>query len=214
VGVTIWAIVVAGGEGRRFGRAKQFSMLGERSVIEWALDSARTVATGVVAVLPESMLSDPELKVTADRVVAGGSTRSASVRAGLAAVPTDAEVVVVHDAARPLASPALFRAVVDAVVAGADGAIPGIPMPDTVKRVHDGLVTATLDRGDLVAVQTPQAFRAGALRRAHEGEPEATDDAGLIEALRLSVAVVPGEEHNLKITTPEDLVAAEHWMDR
>ena len=129
-------------------------------------------------------------------------------------MPDNAEVVLVHDAARPLASRVLFRAVVDAVLAGADGAIPGIAVADTVKRVRNGYVAETLDRSELVAVQTPQAFRAAALRQAHAGAPEATDDAGLLEALGLSVAVVPGEYHNLKLTSPEDLAIAERWSNR
>jgi len=127
---------------------------------------------------------------------------------------SDADVVVVHDAARPLASRELFRAVVEAVVAGADGAIPGLAVADTVKRVRGGRVVETLDRSELVAVQTPQAFRAEALRRAHAGAPEATDDAGLLEALGLSVVVVPGEYRNLKLTSPDDLVTAEKWSKR
>ena len=212
--VEIWAIVVAAGEGRRFGQPKQFSLLGGRPVIEWGLDASRSVARGVVAVVPESAVGSAGLGKAADRVIAGGPTRASSVRRGLAAVPVNADVIVVHDAARPLASRELFRSVVAAVVAGADGAIPGIAVADTIKRVRGGRVVETLDRGELVAVQTPQAFRAGALRRAHAEEPEATDDAGLLEALGLSVEVVPGEFHNLKLTTPEDLAIAERWSSR
>ena len=100
------------------------------------------------------------------------------------------------------------------MVAGADGAIPGVAVVDTVKRVRGGRVVETLDRSELVAVQTPQAFRAELLRRAHEGEPEATDDAGLLEALGSRVVVVPGEYHNLKLTSPDDLVIAERWSNR
>lgn len=214
VSVEIWAIVVAAGEGRRFGQPKQFALLGGRPVIEWSLEASRSVARGVVAVLPESFVGSPGLGKGADRVMAGGPTRASSVRRGLAAVPDNAEVVLVHDAARPLASRELFRAVVDAVLAGADGAIPGIAVADTVKRVRNGYVAETLDRSELVAVQTPQAFRAAALRQAHAGAPEATDDAGLLEALGLSVAVVPGEYHNLKLTSPEDLAIAERWSNR
>jgi 2-C-methyl-D-erythritol 4-phosphate cytidylyltransferase len=214
VSVEIWAIVVAAGEGRRFGRPKQFAFLGGRPVIEWSLEASRSVARGVVAVVPESFVKSPGIGKGADRVMAGGPTRAASVRRGLAAVPENADVVVVHDAARPLASRELFRAVVEAVVAGADGAIPGIALADTVKRVRHGHVVETLDRSELVAVQTPQAFRAEALRRAHAEDSEATDDAGLLEALGLSVAVVPGEYHNLKLTSPEDLAIAERWSSR
>jgi len=214
VSVEIWAVVVAAGEGRRFGQPKQFAVLGGRPVIEWSLEASRSVARGVVAVVPESFVGSPGIGKGADRVMAGGPTRAASVRRGLAAVPDSADVVVVHDAARPLATRELFRAVVDAVLVGADGAIPGIAVADTIKRVRNGHVVDTLVRSELVAVQTPQAFRASALRLAHADEPEATDDAGLLEALGLSVAVVPGEYHNLKLTSPEDLAIAERWSAR
>ena len=212
--VEIWAVVVAAGEGRRFGQPKQFAALGGRPVIEWSLEASRTVARGVVAVVPESFVGSPGVGKGADRIMAGGPTRAMSVRRGLAAVPDSAEVVVVHDAARPLASRELFRAVVDAVLAGADGAIPGIAIADTIKRTRNGKVVETLDRSELVAVQTPQAFRAAALRRAHADGSEATDDAGLLEALGLHVVVVPGEYHNLKLTSPDDLAIAERWASR
>jgi 2-C-methyl-D-erythritol 4-phosphate cytidylyltransferase len=180
-------------------------MLEGRSVLAWSVDAARSVATTVVAVLPASYLGDPSSHGGADRVVAGAPTRSGSVRAGLALVPEDAAVVVVHDAARPLASAALFHRVVAAIAAGAAGAIPGVALTDTVKRVEDGYVAETFDRSRLVAVQTPQAFAPAALRRAHAGEPEATDDAALLEAIGLRVAVVPGEATNAKLTAAHDL---------
>jgi 2-C-methyl-D-erythritol 4-phosphate cytidylyltransferase len=214
VGVEVWVIVVAAGQGRRFGQPKQFAVLGGRPVIEWSLEASRSVARGVVAVVPESFLKSPGIGTGADRVIAGGPTRASSVRRGLAAVPDNADVLVVHDAARPLASRELFCAVVEAVVAGADGAVPGLAVADTIKRVHSGRVVETLDRNELVAVQTPQAFRAEALRRAHARAPEATDDASLLEALGLNVVVVPGEYHNLKLTSPEDLATAEKWSNR
>lgn len=212
--VEVWAIVVAAGEGRRFGQLKQFALLGGRPVIAWSLEVSRSVASGVVLVVPESALGSPGIFNGADRVIGGGPTRAASVRRGLAAVPSSADIVVIHDAARPLASPQLFRAVVEAVVDGADGAVPGVAVSDTVKRVSGSRVVETLDRSALVAVQTPQAFRAAVLRRAHLGEPDATDDAGLLEALGSSVVVVPGEYRNLKLTSPDDLATAERWSDR
>ena len=135
------------------------------------------------------------------------------MRAGLAAVPHEAEVVVVHDAARPLASVALFQEVVKAVRAGADGAVPGIALADTVKVVEDGRVAETLDRDRLVAVQTPQAFAASTLRLAHEGDREGTDDASLVEAIGGRVVVVAGEEANAKITTQHDLLVARTLID-
>jgi len=209
----VWSIVVAGGAGRRFGDRKQFSSLGGRPVLEWAVQACRPSSAGVVLVLPDDMLDADSHG--ADVVVAGGPTRADSVRCGLAAVPDDTEVVVVHDAARPLASARLFDAVIAAVTAGGvDGAVPGLPPRDTIKAVDGaGNVTTTLDRSTLVAVQTPQAFRAGSLRRAHEqAGTGATDDAMLVEALGGTVRVVPGEPGNLKITDPDDLGAAERLL--
>jgi 2-C-methyl-D-erythritol 4-phosphate cytidylyltransferase len=204
----IWAIVVAAGRGERFGTAKQFASLGDRRVVDWSLSACRAVADGVVLVAAADrvagLAADPDL--LADQVVAGGATRSESVRAGLDAVPSTAEVVVVHDAARPMASPALVRAVVDALADGVDGAIPVLPVSDTVKQVDaDGTVVATLDRSALVSVQTPQAFRASSLRAAHAGRPEATDDAAVVEQWGGRVVTVPGEPDNRKITIADDL---------
>jgi 2-C-methyl-D-erythritol 4-phosphate cytidylyltransferase len=201
---TVWAVVVAAGSGSRFGAPKQYERLGPRRVIDWALEGARAVATGVVAVVPDPTRTE----AGADVAVVGGATRSESVRAGLAAVPEEADVVVVHDAARPLAPIALFEAVVAAVVAGADGAVPGLPVTDTVKQVEDAVVVATLDRTALVAVQTPQAFRASVLRAAHASGADDTDDAALVEATGGRVVVVPGDPVNAKLTTSHDLVLA------
>lgn len=206
-----WAVVVAAGEGRRYGGPKQFSLLGDRPVLAWSVEAARTVADGVVLVLPAGRLDEPAWRAGCRHVVTGGPTRSASVRAGLSAVPEAAEIVVVHDAARPLASPALFSAVVGAVRDGAAGAVPGVPVADTLKRVGSGRVVATVDRSELVAVQTPQAFRTDVLRRAHALGGEATDDAALLEALGEEVVVVPGEPRNLKLTDPADLGRLETW---
>ena len=202
----VWAVVVAGGSGTRFGARKQYEMLGDRRVLDWAVDGARSVAAGIVVVVPEGTATTSE--PGADVVVPGGATRSASVRAGLAAVPPETEVVVVHDAARPLAPIALFEAVVAAVAGGADGAVPGVPVADTVKRVRGGEVVATLDRSELVTVQTPQAFVASVLRAAHASGGDDTDDAALVEAAGAHVVVVPGDAVNAKLTTPHDLVLA------
>ncbi|HLN16046.1 MAG TPA: 2-C-methyl-D-erythritol 4-phosphate cytidylyltransferase [Acidimicrobiales bacterium] len=217
---SVWAVVVAGGSGERFGRMKQFALLGGRPVVARAVAACRSVARGVVLVVPKGATDED---YGADAVVVGGATRSASVREGLAAVPGDADVVVVHDAVRPLAPPALFAAVLAALADGeAAGAVPALPVADTLKRVAPLLteragppwpvVQATVDRGDLVAVQTPQAFVAEVLRRAHAGGPEATDDAALLEALGATVRVVPGDPRNLKLTTPADLARAEQLL--
>ena len=203
--------MVAAGSGSRFGRAKQYEKLGDRRVLDWALEAARSVSEGVVLVVPPDSAGRREPGV--DAVVPGGATRSESVRAGLAAVPGEADVVLVHDGARPMASITLFEAVVAAVQAGADAAIPGVPVATTVKQVKGKRVVGTVDRSDLVEVQTPQAFRASALRAAHAEELEATDDAALVEAAGGSVVVVPGEPTNLKLTHPHDLAVARVLLD-
>jgi 2-C-methyl-D-erythritol 4-phosphate cytidylyltransferase len=212
----VWAIVVAAGSGTRMGRRKQFVPLGGRELVAWTLDVARAASSGVVLVVPADEVDRCAADAPAGvRVVAGGDTRSASVRAGLAAVPDDAAVVCVHDGARPFASGELFAAVVAAVAAGADGAVPGLPVTDTIKVVDgDGRVTGTPRRDSLVAVQTPQAFAAVVLRRAHGTGAEGTDDAALVEAVGGTVVVVPGEPANRKVTEPDDLVWAEAELAR
>lgn len=199
--MSIWAIVVAAGSGDRFGGPKQYEQLGALRVLDWSLDTARDACDGVVLVVHPERAGDPE--PAADTVVTGGLTRSASVRAGLAAVPPDAEVILVHDAARPRGTRELWRRVIDGVHQGADAVVPAVPVVDTLREVGGG----TVDRRRFVAVQTPQGFRAGALRRAHVDGPEGTDDASLVDAIGGIVQVVDGEAANLKITTPYDLVA-------
>jgi len=210
--VPVWVIVVAAGRGERFGAPKQFALLRGRPVVQWSVDAARAVADGVVLVLPPGHRTDGRAgdpPYGADVAVVGGETRTASVRAGLRAVPESAAVIVVHDGARPLATPALFRSVVDAVVAGADAAVPALDVGDTLKRVDAGTVTATVPRLGLVTVQTPQAFRAEVLHRAHASAADATDDAALAEDSGATVRVVPGDPRNLKVTTVADLAMAE-----
>jgi 2-C-methyl-D-erythritol 4-phosphate cytidylyltransferase len=200
---SVWTIVVAAGSGSRFGQPKQYQPLGDRRVLDWSLRAARQASDGVVLVVPSEHASDPE--PLADVVVSGDATRSGSVRAGLAAVPASAEVVVVHDGARPLATAELFETVVAEVRAGAAAALPTVPITDTVRSRSGG----TVDRADLVLVQTPQAFRPSALRAAHASEPEATDDASLVESHGGLVVLVTGAPTNLKITYPTDLLLAE-----
>lgn len=191
----VWTVVVAAGTGSRFGGPKQFETLGGRRVLEWSVATAKSASQGVVVVLPPGHGG-----------VEGGATRSASVRNGLAHVPAQAEIVCIHDAARPFASEELFARVVNAVIKGADGAVPGLPVADTIKQVDtSGRVVGTPDRRFLRSVQTPQAFRAAILRRAHDGAPESTDDAALVEAVGGRVVVVDGEPDNRKLTVPEDL---------
>jgi 2-C-methyl-D-erythritol 4-phosphate cytidylyltransferase len=195
----VWTIVVGGGSGRRFGRLKQYEAIGPRRVIDISRDVAGACTDGVVLVVPGA-------DVEREGGVAGGETRSASVRAGLAAVPASADVICVHDAARPLASQQLYQRVIDTVHDGADAAIPAVPVADTIKVIDAaGTVVDTPDRSTLGAVQTPQAFRASVLRAAHATGGEATDDATLVELAGGRVVAVTGEGNNRKITHPDDL---------
>ena len=198
-----WTIVVAGGSGERFGERKQYLALGGERVLDWALRAAAEHTDGVVLVVPADVVDQPE--PLASIVVAGGATRSASVRAGLAAVPTDATTIVVHDAARPVPVPQLWEHVLEQVATGADAVVPAVPVADTLREVGG----STVDRTRYVTVQTPQAFRAAALRAAHAAGGEGTDDASLVEARGGRVVVVDGDPANIKITTPLDLSVAE-----
>jgi 2-C-methyl-D-erythritol 4-phosphate cytidylyltransferase len=207
--------VVAGGSGSRFGGHKQFADLAGVSVAARSVAACRCVADVVVLVAPEGKAVDHH---GADTVVVGGRTRSESVRAGLAVLADDVDVVIVHDAARPLASERLFYAVV-AELANPDvaGATVATPVVDTIKQVVevDGRrrVVGTLDRSSLVAVQTPQGFRREVLVAAHADGAEATDDAALVEALGATVVVVDGDLDNLKLTSPSDLLDAERIVE-
>lgn len=208
----LWCIVVAAGSGTRFGGAKQHAELGGLTVLQRSLGTARAVSDGVVVVVPagtSAVDGVDDFDDFVNFVVAGGATRSASVANGLAAVPLNASVVLVHDAARPLASPALFTRVADAVREGADAAVPVVTVIDTIRDVRGG----TVDREQLRAVQTPQGFRASVLRKVHAAPADATDDASLVEAAGGTVVLVDGERSNLKITEPSDLAVAAALLD-
>lgn len=201
----VWTVIVAGGSGLRFGSRKQFADLAGRSVLQRSVDAAASVSQGVVIVVPKDTVSDIEVTARADvRVVAGGQTRAESVRCGIAAVPADAAVLLVHDAARPLATPELFARVVAAVRNGSNAVIPTVAVADTIRHVDGGVV----DRSRLLAVQTPQGFDATTLRSAHASGGEATDDATLVEAGGHVVETIEGEAENRKLTEPTDLVTA------
>lgn len=201
----VWAVVVAAGSGRRFGGPKQFELLDGVRVVDRSVDLLRAACDGIVVVMAPDVVGSVEADVPgADVVVAGGDSRSASVRAGLAALPEAAEIVLVHDAARPLCPPAVVERVVAAVRDGAAAVVPVVPLADTVRTV-DGEV---LDRDELRAVQTPQGFRRRALDAAHALEADATDDAGLMELVGELVTTVDGDPVNLKVTGPADLVVA------
>jgi 2-C-methyl-D-erythritol 4-phosphate cytidylyltransferase len=215
-----WCILVAAGEGRRLGsdRPKAFAALGGRPLLAESLErlDASDWIDGIVVVAPPeweepTILLAEELvasKVTA--VVTGGATRADSVAAGLEEVPLEALVILVHDAARPLVSEAVIERVLKGLTDGAAGAVPGLPVHDTVKRVDAGQVVETPERASLIAVQTPQAFVADRLRAAYAGDLSgATDCASLIERAGGKVAVVEGDPALLKVTTVDDLARVE-----
>ena len=221
--MSVWAILVAAGRGDRLGldHPKAFAKLGEDPLLAEPLrrlDDSEWVDAIVLVAPPgweePSILLAEELgcgKVSA--CVTGGETRADSVRAGLAEVPADAVVVLVHDAARPLLPEAVIERVLEPLSDGWDGAVPGVPVSDTLKRVGaDGAVLETVERDSLYAVQTPQAFPAGVLRRAVASGADATDCAGLVEASGGRVKVVPGDPQLLKVTTADDLAKIASWL--
>jgi 2-C-methyl-D-erythritol 4-phosphate cytidylyltransferase len=198
----VWGIVLAAGSGSRFGGQKQFAEVHGERLVDLAIDTTAQVCDEVVLVLPPGYQWDGR-PVAA--VAAGGSSRSASVRAGLALVSHDAAIIVTHDPAHPLATASLMRDVVAAVRSGADAALPAVSLAEPLKRVRDGRVVATVLRDGIVSVQGPHAFRASALRSAHADEPDALEDTQLIEHLGGSVAVVRGDPRNIHVTEPDEL---------
>lgn len=210
------AILVAAGSGSRLGAElpKAFCPVQGRTLLEHA--SARFLehpdVRDVIVVAPAELVAPAAALVPDARVVAGGSSRQESVSCGLAALAADVSVVLVHDVARPFVPAAVIARVVAAIGAGADAVIPVLAVADTIKRVDaDDVVTETLDRTRLRAVQTPQAFRRTVLEQAHTlgHGAAATDDAGLVEALGHRVHTVDGAEESFKITRPWDLALAE-----
>ena len=206
------ALVVAAGRGERLGTAvpKAFAILAGRPMVQWSIVALEEVAAieEIVVALPPGV-DAPEGTIG----VAGGTQRSHSVQAALAAARAD-DVVLVHDAARPLLTPALIEDCLAAIAdGGCDAAIAAAPVTDTVKECDGETVVRTLDRSRLWAVQTPQAFRREALERALDQDDEivgaATDDAALVEALGGTVRLVRAPRENLKVTTPFDLRVAE-----
>jgi 2-C-methyl-D-erythritol 4-phosphate cytidylyltransferase len=219
--VSVWAVLVAAGRGERLGedRPKAFVRLGDLPLLGEPLrrlDECGWVDHVVVVAPPE--WEEPAIllaeEVGASKVAAcvtGGETRTASVRAGVADVPHDAAVILVHDAARPLVDDAVVERLVGALAEGFDGAVPVLPVKDTVKRVEGGVVMETLVRDGLVTVQTPQAFVATVLRQALE-RGEGPDCASLVEAAGGRVTTVAGDERLLKVTTPADLERVRSWL--
>ena len=227
-------IVPAAGRGERLGPGapKALRSLGGVPMLVHAvraLASARAVDLVVVAapedgvddvtaLLAEHGLLDSAPGRAGALVVAGGDTRQESVARALHSLPDDVDVVLVHDAARPLVPVSLVDAVAATVRGGADAVVPGLPVSDTIKSVDAAdVVSATLDRGALRAVQTPQGFRRATLTEAHaaaDPDAPATDDAGLVERLGGKVVVVPGDEEAFTVTRPLDLVLAEAVLAR
>jgi 2-C-methyl-D-erythritol 4-phosphate cytidylyltransferase len=221
--MSVWGLLVAAGAGERLGtdRPKAFAPLGGRPLLAESLerlDRSDWIDSIVVAAPPgweEPVILLAE-EVTASKVVTavpGGATRAESVRAALAEVPDDAIAVIVHDAARPLVDDDVVGRVLGPLSQGAAGVVPALRLMDTVKRVRGSEVVETLDREELVAVQTPQAFPADVLRRALAGDlAGATDCSSLVEAAGGRVLIVDGDPRLLKVTTPEDLELVESWL--
>jgi 2-C-methyl-D-erythritol 4-phosphate cytidylyltransferase len=218
--LSVWAVLAAAGRGERLDadRPKAFASLRGRPLLAESLE--RLEASGwvdsIVVVAPPDweepvILLAEELgcgKVVAS--VAGGETRGKSVRIGVGEVGADAAVILVHDAARPLISDEVIERVVTPLSRGWDGAVPGLPVVDTVKRVDaEGAIAETLDRSELRTVQTPQAFVADVLRRSSF---EGTDCASALEQQGARVLVVEGDPRLLKVTTPDDLALVESWL--
>lgn len=213
---SVAAVIVAAGSGLRFGAdiPKALIQLGNRTLIEHAVAAISPVVDQVIVTAPATHLAQFQAILgDAVTVVAGGQTRSASVRAGLAAVSAETKYVLVHDAARALASTDLASRVLSALQNGVVAVIPGLPQIDTVKSVDEnGYVISTPNRSDLRSIQTPQGFEFSALRKAHAEDGEGTDDASLIEGSGEKVLVIEGEEQALKITTPADLATAYNFL--
>jgi len=215
-----WALLVAAGAGERLriDRPKAFASLGGRPLLAESLDrldrSPWVDAIVVVAPVgweePAILLAEELAATKVVSCVTGGATRADSVRAALEEVSDDALVVLVHDAARPLIDDAVIERVLAPLAEGFDGVVPALAIPDTVKRVENGVVVETVSREDLVGAQTPQAFLAPALRRAFGGDiSAATDCASLVERAGGRVVAVEGEPTLLKVTTPADLALVE-----
>ena len=187
----VWAIVLAGGTSQRFGaRPKQFELVGDLRMVDHTVAAARRTCDGVALVLPPGRHWDG---APVDTLAEGGDHQSESLRAGLATVPAGAAIAVVADPAHPLASDGLFRAVIDAVRRGADGAVPVVSILEVVQRVKDGQVVDTIPKSDLVLTQSPHAFRVNVLRDLHADRPRPPENSGLLVAHGYRVDSVPGE---------------------
>jgi 2-C-methyl-D-erythritol 4-phosphate cytidylyltransferase len=220
--MSVWAVLAAAGKGERLGldRPKAFAKLGGRPLIAEVLerlDGSEWIEGIVVAAPPEweepCILAAEEVAATkVSETVTGGASRTASVRTALGQVPGAAAVILVHDAARPLVSDDVIERVVTGLEDGWEGAVPVLPLTDTVKRVDGEAVVETIDRELLVAAQTPQAFVSDTLRRALASDDDASDCAALVEALGGRVRAVEGDPRLVKITDASDLALVESWL--
>jgi 2-C-methyl-D-erythritol 4-phosphate cytidylyltransferase len=220
--LSVWAVLAAAGRGDRLStdRPKAFAHLRGRPLLAESLERLeRSEWIGSIVVVAPPDWEEPVILLAEElgcgkvvAAVAGGESRAQSVRIGVGEVADDAAVILVHDAARPLVPDEVIERLLAALNEGWDGAIPGLPLMDTVKRVRDCAVVETLPRHELAAVQTPQAFVAAVLREAVAGG-EATDCASLVERRGGRVRVVEGDPRLLKVTTPADLALVESWLD-
>jgi 2-C-methyl-D-erythritol 4-phosphate cytidylyltransferase len=219
----VWAIVVAAGSGDRLGadRPKAFVGLGGRPLLAESLERLESSdwVDAIVVAAPEGW-EEPAILLAEElgagkvaQAVTGGATRAQSVRRALAEVPEDAAAVLVHDAARPLLPPDVIDRVLEPLGEGWDGAVPVLPLADTIKRVERDAIAETVARDGLVAAQTPQAFVAETLRVALEGDvASASDCASLVEARGGRVKAVAGHPQLLKVTTEQDLQLVEAML--
>lgn len=220
--MSVWAVIVAAGRGERLGlnRPKAFANLRDRPLLAESLERLEAsdwIDSIVVAAPPD--WEEPVILLAEElgcgkvvESVTGGATRAASVRAALAKVYGDAAVVLVHDAARPVVPEDVIERLLTALNEGWDGAIPVLPLPDTLKRIEGDQVIETVDREGLAMAQTPQAFVATALRDAVAYGGEATDCSALVEARGGRVKAVPGDPRLLKVTEPADLELVASWL--
>jgi 2-C-methyl-D-erythritol 4-phosphate cytidylyltransferase len=218
--MTTWAVIVAAGSGDRLAadRPKAFARLGDRPLLAESLERLERSdwVDGIVIACPEGW-EEPAILLAEElgaskvaQAVTGGASRAESVRLGVNEVPPGAVALLVHDAARPLLAEDVISRVLGALGEGYEGAVPALPVPDTIKRVEGGEVVETLSRDGLVAAQTPQAFVADVLRAALAGDVDgASDCASLVEASGGRVKVVEGDPRLLKVTTPQDLLVVE-----
>jgi 2-C-methyl-D-erythritol 4-phosphate cytidylyltransferase len=220
--MSVWAVIVAAGRGERLGldRPKAFANLRDRPLLAESLERLEAsdwIDSIVVAAPPD--WEEPVILLAEElgcgkvvESVTGGATRAASVRAALAEVSEDAAVVLVHDAARPIVPEEVIERLLTALNEGWDGAIPVLPLPDTVKRIEGVQVVETVDREGLAMVQTPQAFVATALREAVASGGEASDCSALVEARGGRIKAVQGDPRLVKVTKPADLELVASWL--